>query len=65
MGWLMHMEQFVERELTGETEIRKENLLQYHFVYQKLRINWPGIKPQTLLWEIGLSYGTNLVGCRS
>jgi hypothetical protein len=34
----MNMEQLVERELTEETAILGENMLKYHFVYQKSRM---------------------------
>jgi hypothetical protein len=34
-GWLMNMEELVELELAGETEVLGENLPQCHFVPYK------------------------------
>jgi hypothetical protein len=39
IGWLMNMEQLVERELARETEVLGENLLQCHFFHQKSHVN--------------------------
>jgi hypothetical protein len=35
IGWLMNMEQLVEWELAGETEVLRENLSQHYFVHHK------------------------------
>jgi hypothetical protein len=54
---MMSVEQSVEWELAGETEVVKENLPQCHFVHQKSRVTWPGLR--TRATAIGsLSYGT-------
>jgi hypothetical protein len=42
----MSVEQSVERELTGETEVLGENLPQCHFVHHKL-------EPGPPRWEAG------------
>jgi hypothetical protein len=47
------MEQLVEWELAGETEVLGENLPQCHFVYQKSHMTWPGIEPGPPRWEAG------------
>jgi hypothetical protein len=55
----MIVEQLVERELAGETEVLRENLPQCHFLHQKSPMTWPGLehrKPATN----HLSYGTAL-----
>jgi hypothetical protein len=58
---IMRMENLVERWLTGETEVFRENLLQCHFVHHKSQMTRPGVsqgrrgrKPATN----HLSYGT-------
>jgi hypothetical protein len=62
---MLNMEQSVEWELAGETEVLGENLPQCHFVHHKSYITWPdlglntdsrGGKPATNR----LSYGTVL-----
>jgi hypothetical protein len=42
--WLMNMEQLVEWELTGETEVLGEILPQFHFVHHKSHMSWPEIE---------------------
>jgi hypothetical protein len=59
-GWyMMSVEQSVEWELVGETEVLGENLPQRHFAHHKSHMTWPGIEagpPRTN----HLSYGTAL-----
>jgi hypothetical protein len=50
--WMMHVEQSVEWELTGETEVLGENLPQCHFVH-KSHMTWPGLEPGPPRWEAG------------
>jgi hypothetical protein len=47
----MNMEQLVEWELAGETEVLGENLSQCHFLHQKFHITWPGIEPGPPWWD--------------
>jgi hypothetical protein len=47
----MNVEQSVEWELAGETEVLVENLPQCHFVHQKFYMTWPGIETGPLRWE--------------
>jgi hypothetical protein len=57
----MGMEQSVEWELVGETEVLGENLPRCHFVHHNSHMTWSGIEPGLLLWEaatIRLSYDT-------
>jgi hypothetical protein len=42
----MSVEQSVEWELTGETEVLGENLPQRHFVHHKSRMTRPGLEPR-------------------
>jgi hypothetical protein len=46
---MMSVEQLVEWELAGETEVLGENLLQRHFVHHKSYMTWPGIEPDRRL----------------
>jgi hypothetical protein len=41
----MSVEQKVEWELAGETEVLGENLPQCHFVHHKFHMTWPGLEP--------------------
>jgi hypothetical protein len=47
----MNMEQAVEWELAGETEVLGENLPQCNFVHHKYHMTWPGLEPGPPLWE--------------
>jgi hypothetical protein len=52
-GWLMNMEQLVEWELTRETEVRGDNLLQCHVIHKKFHMTWPGIEKGLPRYEAG------------
>jgi hypothetical protein len=41
----MSLEQSVECELAGETEVLEGNLPQYHFVHHKSHMTLPGLEP--------------------
>jgi hypothetical protein len=47
----MCVEQSVEWELAGETEVLGENLPQCLFVDHKSHMSWPGIEPGPPRWE--------------
>jgi hypothetical protein len=47
----MIVEQSVECELAGETEVLREKLLQCHFAHHKSHLTRPGIEPGPLPWE--------------
>jgi hypothetical protein len=49
----MNMENFVESDVAGETEVLGGNLLQRHFVHHKSQITWPRIEPGPSRWEAG------------
>jgi hypothetical protein len=48
---MMIVEQSVEYELTGETEVLGENLPQCHFVHNKTHMTCPGLEPGPPQWE--------------
>jgi hypothetical protein len=48
---MMTVEQSVEWELAGETEVLRENLPQCHFVHHKSHMTYPWIEPRTSQWE--------------
>jgi hypothetical protein len=50
---MMSVEQSVESELAGETEILGENLFQRHFVHHKSHIIRPVLDPEPPRWESG------------
>jgi hypothetical protein len=58
---MMSVEQSVEWELVGKTEVLWEKLPQYHFVHHKSHITWPLLEPGPPLWKPAtnfLSYDT-------
>jgi hypothetical protein len=50
---MMNVEQWVEWELAGETEVPGGDLPQCHFVHDKSHMNWPGLERRPSLWEAG------------
>jgi hypothetical protein len=50
---LMSVEQSLEWELAGQTEVFGENLLQCHFVHHKSHMTWPGLEPGPSRWKAG------------
>jgi hypothetical protein len=60
---IMSMEQSVEWELAGETEVLGENLPKCHFVhYHKSHMTWPGLEPGQPATN-RLSYDTAFIVC--
>jgi hypothetical protein len=47
------VEQSVEWELAGGTEVLGEILPQWHFVHHKSYMIWTGLEPGPPLWEAG------------
>jgi hypothetical protein len=50
---MMSVEQSVEWELAGETEVLGENLPQCHFVHHKSHMTWTRLELGPPLWEAG------------
>jgi hypothetical protein len=50
---MMSVEQSVEWELAGETEVLGENMPQCHGVHHKSHMTWPELEPRQLRWEPG------------
>jgi hypothetical protein len=60
---MMSVEQSVEWELAGETEVLRENLPQFHFVHHKSHMPSRELEPGSPRWEAAtnrLSYSTAL-----
>jgi hypothetical protein len=49
--WLMSVEQLVEWEWVGETEILRENRLKWHYVHHKFHVFWSEIEAGLSQWE--------------
>jgi hypothetical protein len=50
---MMTVEQSVECELAGETEVLGKNLPQCHFVHHKSHMTPSGLEPELPQWEAG------------
>jgi hypothetical protein len=50
---IIYVEQSVEWELAGQTEVLVENLPQWHFAQQKSHFILLGLEPGAPLWEAG------------
>jgi hypothetical protein len=48
---MMNVEQSVEWELAGETEVLGENMPQCHLAHHKTHITWSGLEPELQRWE--------------
>jgi hypothetical protein len=53
VGRLMNVEQLVEWELAGKTEVMGENLLNYYFFHHNSHMSWPDTEPGPPRWKIG------------
>jgi hypothetical protein len=49
----MNVEQLVEWEVAGETEVPGEKLPKCHFIHHKSHMVWPEIEYESPLWEAG------------
>jgi hypothetical protein len=59
---MMSVEQSVEWELAGETEVLGETLPRCHFVHHKSHMTVSGLEPGPPRWKANcLSYGTALL----
>jgi hypothetical protein len=58
---MMSLEQSVECELVGETEVLGENLPHCYFVHHKSYTTWPG-KPATNRLSYGMAWSLLLTG---
>jgi hypothetical protein len=47
------VDQLMEKELVGETEVLCEKLHQCHFFYHKTHMTWLGIEHGDQQWEAG------------
>jgi hypothetical protein len=50
---MMIVEQWVECELAGKTEVLGKNLPQCNFVHHKSHMSLPGLEPGLPRWEAG------------
>jgi hypothetical protein len=57
---MMSVEQSVEWELAGETEVLGTNVPHCHFVHHKVHMTWPEIEPGGKPAANRLSYDTAL-----
>jgi hypothetical protein len=48
---MMSVDQSVEWELAGETDVLRENLPQYHFVHNESHMTWTVLEPVPPPWE--------------
>jgi hypothetical protein len=48
---VMSVDESVEWELAGKTEVLGENLLQCHFIHHKSHVILPGFETRPLQWE--------------
>jgi hypothetical protein len=51
--YMMNVEQWVEWELAGETEVLGENLPRFHSAHHKSHMTWPGLEPGPPRWAAG------------
>jgi hypothetical protein len=50
---MMGVEQSVEWELAGQSEVLTDNMPQCHFVHDKSQMSLSGIEPRLPWWEAG------------